>query len=341
MLPTLTQQIEAAHDLAALSQAASQITGLMAAQHYSGTPIVLLAQQVQHLNARLFERAWQLVAPADLVAHSCLLVMGSEGRGEQLLKTDQDNALILHDDYAPPADLAVICQHFSQALADFGYPLCPGHIMVSNPQWRRQAREWGQVTRQWLLMPDTNSLMNLAIFMDAQTVCGDARLLQEVQHGLRCLATDNDIMLSRFAAAVDAFGDGADWAHWWPHWLHLGDAHPLLNLKKAGIFPLVHGVRSLALAHHVLASSTTARLERLVQDGHLSAAMGQNLIESLHFLMALKLQSGLVERASQQPVTGMVNTSQLSLADQAQLKVALAGVRRFKAWLRPRFHLDV
>ena len=56
-----------------------------------------IGKLVQALNAKLFERTWQLVAPAALLADSCLFVMGSEGRGEQLLKTDQDNGLVLRD----------------------------------------------------------------------------------------------------------------------------------------------------------------------------------------------------------------------------------------------------
>jgi CBS domain-containing protein len=86
-------QIEQAGDLQALEHPAAQITQLLSALHRGGTRIALMAQLVQQLNARLFERAWQMLAPADLVANSCLFVMGSEGRGEQLLKTDQDNGL--------------------------------------------------------------------------------------------------------------------------------------------------------------------------------------------------------------------------------------------------------
>ena len=113
--------------------------------------------------------------------------------------------------------------------------------------------------------------MNLAIFMDAHAVCGDARLLEAVQRGLRSLATDNDAVLSRFAAAMDAFGSSTGWWNWL---LGLGDADQQLNLKKEGIFPLVHGVRSLALAHRVLETSTTGRISALVAEGKLEASMG-------------------------------------------------------------------
>jgi CBS domain-containing protein len=333
----ITVQIEEAKDLAGLSQAAARITHMIASLYRSGSRVNLIAKLVQQLNARLFERAWHLIAPADLVANSCLFVMGSEGRGEQLLKTDQDNGLILRDGYQPPADLAAICQKFSDALADFGYPECPGQIMISNPQWRKSASEFGQMTRQWLIMPDTDSLMNLAIFMDAHTVCGETRMLEEVQRGLRSLAVDNDVMLSRFAAAIDSFGESSGW---WNRLLGRSDAVQQLNLKKEGIFPLVHGVRSLALAHRVTETRTTARIAVLVACGHLKADMGTDLTDSLHFFMGLKLKAGLAELDTGKVVTGAIDMARLSSLDRDLLKDTLGVVKRFKALLRHHFHLE-
>jgi len=82
----LALQIEAADSTQALALAAAQVNGLLARLYRSGTRVGLIARLLQDLQARLFERAWSLVAPPDLVANSCLFVMGSEGRGEQLLK---------------------------------------------------------------------------------------------------------------------------------------------------------------------------------------------------------------------------------------------------------------
>lgn len=333
----ITVQIEEARDLAGLSQAATRITRMIALLYRSGSRVNLIAKLVQQLNARLFERAWQLIAPADLLANSCLFVMGSEGRGEQLLKTDQDNGLILRDGYVPPAELDAICDRFSAALHDFGYPECAGRVMLNNPQWRKPVGEFAQMTRQWLIMPDGDSLMNLAIFMDAHAVCGDAHLLEEVQRGLMKMATDNDAMLSRFAAAIDAFGSSTGW---WNRLLGLGDDEQHLNIKKEGIFPLVHGVRSLALANRITETSTTARIAALVADGHLAGDMGTDLTDSLHFFMGLKLKAGLAELDTGKPVTGAIDVARLSSLDRDLLKDTLGVVKRFKALLRHRFHLD-
>ena len=333
----ITVQIERASDLDALARAAAQITQLIAALQHGGTRIALMAQLVQQLNARLFERAWGMVAPADLVAHSCLFVMGSEGRGEQLLKTDQDNGLLLADGYDPPADLQALCQRFSDVLERFGYPECPGGIMLSNPAWRGSVADFTQRVRQWLLLPEADSLMNLAIFLDARAVAGDGALLAQVRRGLMDLATDSDALVARFAVAVEQFGGAASW---WNRLLARGDDTRHISLKKAGIFPIVHGVRSLALAKRATATGTAERVAALVADGTLDAALGEELVHSLHFLMGLRLQAGLAELDQGQPVTGNVDPQRLGSLERSLLKDALAVVKRFKSFLRLRLRLD-
>ena len=333
----ITVQIEQAPDLDALAEAALQITRLISLLYRNGTRIGLMATLVQQLNARLFERAWQMIAPAGLVANSCLFVMGSEGRGEQLLKTDQDNGLLLRDGYTAPDDLDAICQRFSQALSRFGYPECPGHIMLSNPAWRGSASAFGQKVRQWLLMPEADSLMHLAIFMDAHAVAGDATLLEGVRRGLMTLATDNDAVLGRFAAVIEAFGSPSPW---WDRLLPHGQAQRPLDLKKEGIFPIVHGVRSLALARHVAPTGTVARIEALVADATLDATLGEELTQSLHVLMGLRLKAGLAELDAGRAVSGGLAPERLGSLERDLLKDTLGVVKRFKALLRHRFRLD-
>lgn len=332
----ITVQVEAADTLDALAQAAILITRMVTSLYRSGTRVSLIARLVQDLNARLFERAWQLIAPPDLVANSCLFVMGSEGRGEQLLKTDQDNGLVLRDGYTPPDNLDAICQAFSAALETFGYPECPGHIMVSNPMWRKSATEFAQMVQQWLLMPDPDSLMNLAIFLDAHAVCGDANLLAQARQALMRLATDNDAMLARFASAIDAFGNSQGW---WNRLLGLGESTGL-HIKKEGLFPLVHGVRSMALAEHLSETSTATRVDALVARGVLSPELGADLTQSLQFLMGLKLKAGLTELETQRPVSGAVEVTKLSSLERDLLKDALGVVKQFKALMHYRFKLD-
>ena len=337
----ITVQIVQAGDLAALKAAAHQITRLIALLDRGGTRVSQIAKLVQELNAKLFERAWQMVAPPDLAAASCLFVMGSEGRGEQLLRTDQDNGLVLRDDFAiGEAELAAACARFSAALADFGYPECPGHIMLSNPAWRRRASEFTATVRQWLLRPDPEGLMALAIFIDAHAVAGDAALLAGVRGEVDRLVASDDALLGRFASAIDLFPEAGTGA-WWNRLLSIGEQdRDTLDLKKAAIFPLVHGVRSLALERHVGPTGTLTRLEALVAAGLLPRDMANDVAEALQFLMGLRLRAGLAELDTGRPVSGTVRPDRMSSLDRDLLKDALAVVKRFRAVVRHRYHLD-
>ena len=334
----LTVQINLAQSLDALAQVAAQITRMVTLLTRGGSRIDHVASLVREINARLFERAWQMIAPPELVENSCLFVMGSEGRGEQLLKTDQDNALVLRDGYVPPADLQRIVTRFSHALAAFGYPPCPGGIMLSRPEWCMTASDFARRIREWLILPSPEGLMHLAIFFDAHAVCGDAALLKQLRRALLELTVDNDAVLGRFAAAVEAFSAAPGWRD---RLLGFGDSDPVLDVKKEGIFPIVHGVRSLALAHRILdETGTVPRLEALVRAGALDAHMAAELGDSLHFLMMLRLKAGLAEIDAHQPVSSDVHLARLSSLERDLLKDALSTVKRFKALLRQRWRTE-
>ncbi len=340
----ITVQIAQADDLAALREPARRITQFVSVLHRGGVRVAQIGRLVQAINAKLFERAWQLIAPPELVAASCLFVMGSEGRGEQLLKTDQDNGLVVADD-APVADdvVADACERFSRALGEFGYPPCPGGIMVRNPAWRLRRAAFIQVVRRWLLTPDAEGLMALAIFLDAHPVAGDPALLAEVRASVDALVREDDALLGRMAAAIDMFP--SETGGWWHRLLAIGDSHRqaerhALDPKKAGIFPIVHGVRCLALREHIAATATVERIDALVAAGRLPREMAVELTGSLHFLMELRLKAGLAELDVERPVSGDVATDRLSSLERDLLKDALAAVKRFKTLVRHQFHLS-
>jgi len=336
----ITVQIVQARDLEALGVQAAKIARFVALLYRGGTRVGQIGKLVQALNAKLFERTWQLVAPPGLLAESCLFVMGSEGRGEQLLKTDQDNGLVLRNDaITSEADVAQACERFSAALREFGYPDCPGGIMVSNPAWRRTVGDFTGTVRNWLLRPDPNGLMALAIFIDAHAVAGDASLLHEVRAEVDSLVAADDALLGRFAAAIDAFPEES--GGWWNRLLLIGEQdEQTLDLKKCGIFPIVHGVRSLALRERERATGTQARIDALVAAGRLAPDFATDLADSLHFLMGLKLKAGLAELDTVGVVSGRVRRDRLSSLERDLLKDALAVVKQFKAIVRHQFHLD-
>ncbi len=328
-------QIDEATQLAELRDAAQRIDEMVTLLHGSGIRIERIMRLVSELNTRLIARLWAVMAPAELQAHSCLLVMGSEGRGEQILKTDQDNALLLRDGFEW-SGLAALARDFNAALAELGYPRCPGDIMLTNPLWRQPLAAFRETLRGWVHGHHPDGPMHLAIFLDAAVVAGDATLLQQARSHLGRVLSGQDQYLARFAAAADQFQEPGNW---FTRLTSKRDEQPL-DLKKLGTFPIVHGVRALALQHGVHEQGTAARVAALVQAQQLDTTMAQDVVEALHRLMGVRLNHQLKQRAAGQVAGNEVRPSALSTLEREALHDALGIVRQFRAHLRQHFRFD-
>ena len=276
-----------------------------------------------------------MLAPPEVVRGSCLLVMGSEGRGEQILKTDQDNALLLRDGFEPPG-LAELAREFAAALAELGYPPCPGNIMITNPLWRQPLASFRDTVRGWIYGHEPDGPMQLAIFFDAACVAGDATLLQQAREHLDHILVGQDQFLARFAAAADQFQEPGNW---FTRLTSKRDEQPL-DLKKLGTFPIVHGVRALALQFGVREQGTAARVLALQRLGRLDEEMARDLVDALHLLMSIRLSHQLKQRAAGQQAGNEVRPSALSTLEREPLHDALAIVKRFRLHLRQHFKFD-
>jgi len=331
--------IVGAATVTSLRDAAGAIDELLPRLHADGVRAHLMAKLVQRLHAKLFARLWSLLAPPDLVTRSCLLVMGSEGRGEQTAKTDQDNALLLRDEHDVQA-LETVAARFSEALAGFGYPPCPGGIMVTNPLWRQALPGFRETLRGWLFDADPEGPMRLAIFLDAATVAGDPALLAEARADVTELLAGNEPFMARFAAAADQFREDAGW--WRRLGLPLGHAGEEVDvdLKKLGTFPIVHGVRSLALRHGVHDVGTVDRLRSLVAAGHVQSGVARDLAEALHVLMDLKLGHNLRQTREGAATDNRVRLDSLATLPRQSLRAALSVVHDFRRELRRSFNLE-
>ena len=330
-------QIDMAEDVSELHVAAAQIETFIRTQHGSGVKVSVISRMVQELNLQIFSKLWSLIAPMELQLNSCVLVMGSEGRGEQVLRTDQDNALLLRDGFVFDG-LDEICAQFNQELADMGYPLCTGQMMMGNPLWRQHCTAFKKNITEWVFSSDPQAPIYLSTFLDAKVVSGDETLFNDVQahliHGQRYYAG----FINRFAQAVNMFGDSAP--SWWRKFLPIvgQDDDVELDLKKIGIFPIVHGVRSLALERGIAQTSTKARIEALVSAGVLEAETGRNLIEALYFLLAIRLKNALSLTASS---GSALHPKDLSALERDLLKDCLHIVKEFRGFISQHFHLNV
>ena len=230
-------------------------------------------------------------------------------------------------------------RQFSAALLTFGYPPCPGNIMVTNPLWCQNLSTFRQTIGQWLYGADAEGKMNMAIFMDGRAVAGDASLLVNARDHALKMAIGSDTFIGRMAAAIDQFPEPA--SGWWQRLPLLHSREPeTFDLKKNGTFPIVHGARVLALEHRLDALGTVERLQAMANQHVVTPALVRDLIETLHMLMALKLRNNLRQMSLGQPVSNLVELNSLGTLDRDMLKDALGIIKSFKQHLRLRYHLE-
>ena len=130
---------------------------------------------------RLAELAEQELGPAPIPY--CLLAMGSMARDEQLIVTDQDNALILDNSYDPALHgeyFAQFAKFICDGLAECGYTYCTGDIMATNPEWRKTRSEWEECFANWIDDPTPERLLNSSIFFDLLGVHGRVKWAEQL-----------------------------------------------------------------------------------------------------------------------------------------------------------------
>lgn len=328
-------QIEQAQDLTQLKIASQNMLTMIQALQANGMKINYVMQWVKELNQQLFKKLYHFIAPPELIENSCLIVLGSEGRGEQILKTDQDNALILRDDFVY-TDLQKVMQTFTETLLDFGYPTCLGGVMVSNPDWCQSLASFKAQIFNWVLEFKT-PLLNLAIFLDARSVAGDKTLLIEVKHHLQHCLQNNQAFFAHFAKTTLAFETPL---RLFTLFVVEKDHDNQLDIKKGGIFPIVHGVRSLALEYNILATNTVERIKALTEKNILDLLLAEELQEAFYVMTTLRLRFGLENIKLHKNCDNYITPSRLNKLERDLLKDAFSIVNHFKKFITYHYRLD-
>lgn len=340
--------IHTADSVAALSHAAAEVRKLAGGMLAQGVAAEQLTQFVSTLNDAVVERAiWlamQDVAVPDV--RWCWLGLGSEGRMEQTLATDQDNAIIFAPN-AADADLQSVrtslrrlATEVNAILDQCGFPLCKGDIMARNPRWCLSEAEWRTLFADWMRGSGPEALLNAAIFFDFRPLAGDFILAD----GLRTWLNDHAHVQAGFLRqmAVNALQARPPLGVLRDFVPDDSDFPGSIDLKRYGARPFIDAARIFALAHGVSATNTAERLRVAGPRMRLSAEEVVSAIDGFHFIQMLRLRSSDPENqdlasVSQPPLPpNRVDPEKLSALDRRILKEALRQARK----LQSRLELD-
>ena len=332
----VAMQIDKAESVDALKQVQHDMLHLIRSLNSKGVKVRYISKLVNTLNSKIYKKVFEMsVAEAERQG-CCLIVMGSEGRNEQILRTDQDNGLIV-DNAVAPERYSEAMARLNRKLETVGFPECLGNVMVTNPYWRRSLHGYGQLIDMWLETMDEHSLQALSIFMDARCVAGNAQLLEAAKEHLFERFEGRDDLLAHLAKAVLSFetplslfsGFVVDRAH-----------KNEIDLKKGGIFAIVHGIRTLALQKKIRETNTIERIKALNNMGVLDKEFSKELIEAYDTLLTTRMRARLRHQKGFDDIN-YVDPRELDKIERDLLKDSFKVVNTFKKFLTYHFHLNM
>ncbi len=315
----LGDEVAAAADAAGLKRVQDRMLdlaqSLLAEQVAAPDVAAVISAVLRDISARAAELAAAPLGPPP--APWAYLVLGSGGRGESLLSADQDNAIV-HGGTASDDDwYAKVGEEASAILDAAGIPFCEGGIMAARPAWRHGLEDWCRTVDSWTARAEGENLLAVDIFYDFRVAHGDVALAERLRaHAMEAARRP---MLTRMmvqelegkAAPIGLFGN-----------IRTGEGDRL-DLKLHGLFPLVAGVRAMALKKGVAATSTAARLEAVAELGVIAEDDRSGLLEARELFMSLILEQQIADmRAGGTPGT-KVEIGRLSRPRKRRLKEAL------------------
>ena len=332
----------------------SSMTGLLAlaeeAKHIDETFLddgltgALATYGISWLNDALAARVVALTAEEARLpaANWCWISLGSEGRHEQTLVTDQDNGLIFSASDEQEADLLrevflPFAKQTNQRLADCGFTLCTGDIMAGNPAWCRSEEEWKTLFFDWIHKPEPTALLNASIFFDVRPLYGDFSLVDPLRDMLARWAPPAETFLRLMAtnalAAEPPIGFTGDVV------MEKEGKERFVDIKKYGVRIFVDTARIFGLAHGVKSASTRTRFLQGGEKAGMSALDISAALQAMSELQRLRLNHQHAAITAGEKADNHLHPDELSSYDESVLREGLKQAKRLQQRLKLTYRI--
>ncbi|WP_202078310.1 DUF294 nucleotidyltransferase-like domain-containing protein [Caldalkalibacillus salinus] len=216
-------------------------------------------------------------------------VMGSAGRREQGLISDQDHGMVYEENTEEAKQyFQKLGEHISHGLAYVGYPLCEGRVMCSNPLWCQSASDWQDQLHSWIKADTWEAIRHLLILTDSRVLVGSPSLVYKLKEILFEQVNDSPYLLNRFAANTASIQKGVGvFGHFLTE--QYGYFKGYLNLKSCALLPYVNAARLFALKDNLWATSTSERLSMLERQPSFNSPRHHTYEKNVETLLAFRL----------------------------------------------------
>jgi CBS domain-containing protein len=299
----------AAEEIAAAIRSAPDVDGLLGAFRsvqelghamvHDGASAAQVTRTLSEMSDRIAERVIEIEVAGEPLGdvRFCWISLGSEGRREQTLLTDQDNGIVFDPGEGGSPDgirarLLPIAQRINRSLARCGFPLCKGNVMAGNPEWCLALEEWKDRFTRWMGEPRPEALLNATIFFDFRPIWGDLGLAAALREFLVHAAPGNRRFLAILAGGAlerrpplgmfrDFAVDGA------------GDEAGTVDLKAGAAALFVDAARVYGLATGATDPATTRRLRVAGERAGVDGGDVEGWVEAFQFVQVLRLRHQL------------------------------------------------
>lgn len=290
---------------------------------------------------RLLELAEAELGPPP--APYCFLALGSMARNEQLIYTDQDNALVFNERYDAKAHgeyFDRLARFVSDGLAECGYSYCEGGIMATNPEWRMTLSEWKARFGEWIDNPNPQALLHASIFFDLDGVWGRTRWAQELVRFIASKTRNNRRFLA--CLARNALNRTPPLGFFKDFVVEKGGQHAnSINLKRRGTAPLTDVIRVHALAVGSRAANSFERLDDVMDSELLPDGKGREIRDALEYIAMVRIRHQAWQIETGNTVNNNIQPEQLSSFERRNLKEAFQVLSNAQSFLKYRYNSNI
>lgn len=323
----LVSDIHDATSVEALQQLSTHLPKALVNMVRSSLPAYDIAHAISSLGQAITRRLIKLAEDqfGQPPVPYAFVVAGSMARREQTAHSDQDNGMILSDDYDPALheDYFInIARFVCDGLDACGYIYCPGNIMATNPKWRQPVSVWRSYFMEWIERPEPKALLYSSIFFDLRNLYGDDSLLDNLRAEI-LEKTQKGSLFQAFMAA-NALSYKPPLGIFKGFVLEKnGDNVKTLDMKKRGVVPVIDLARVYSLANGLPELNTCERLQAIADaPGGISDERIADLKDAFEFISTTRLEHQALQIEAGKAPDNYVPPEQLSALERRHLKDA-------------------
>ncbi|MBQ0735024.1 DUF294 nucleotidyltransferase-like domain-containing protein [Aquimarina celericrescens] len=339
----LIKEIKRVKKVQRLKYIRKQVEKLLASYLEQDIPTAHLLNMISEINealvVRIIELSLKEMDASPPVTFS-FLVLGSQGRREQLLLTDQDNAIVFRDvdeeKYESTQNYFLgLANKITKGLHTIGFAYCPAEMMASNSRWCMSLSNWETQFRSWMTTPTEESTLLSSIFFDFQYVYGDSGLVDRLSD----VVFEGVNKSNRFLGllGVSALQKPSPLGFFKQFLVEQNGEHKdTFDIKTRAMLVLIDAARILTLYHNLKGlNNTLKRFEKLAELEPKNADIFDSCAKAFRVLIKFKTRQGLLHRDSGR----FIKLSTLSKKDKLRLKRCFRPIRDIQELLRIRFQL--